>query len=249
MNFKIVCVLYLIVAAPTVTAGTIAGHLRDPNWYARPSTNDPFGVGYYEYAINANADHLTTLGGADDTDVFGAFQMPNLSAAIYTVASWDVWWRSAYGFDVLVGSNQSAAVDLRLHATMWGYPAFWDNTGYHEFGQTFVATGPITIIYLRNPLQATPNLALTVHEGGPTGPQIGVARTFNGYWDVRLIYGYGQMPAIKGRTYYVRIRTPSPSQNGILCQMDPRPDFSDPMPDGWLYLGNGTTLTPFPDRD
>src|SRR5262245_46122290 len=210
MNFKIVCVLYLIVAAPTVTAGTIAGHLRDPNWYARPSTNDPFGVGYYEYAINANADHLTTLGGADDTDVFGAFQMPNLSAAIYTVASWDVWWRSAYGFDVLVGSNQSAAVDLRLHATMWGYPAFWDNTGYHEFGQTFVATGPITIIYVRSPLNTS--YTLTVRTNGPgSGRLAGTPdRTFSGAGDHRLIYSYGEMPTVVGQTYYVRIRTSAP---------------------------------------
>jgi hypothetical protein len=64
-----------------------------------------------------------------------------------------------------------------------------------------------------------------------------------------LIYGYGQMPTIAGRTYYVRIRTPSPSTGAVLMQMDPRPDFSDPMPGGWLYLGNGTTLAAHPDRD
>jgi hypothetical protein len=31
--------------------------------------------------------------------------------------------------------------------------------------------------------------------------------------------------------------------------MDPRPDYSDPMPGGCLHLGNGTTLTALPDRD
>jgi hypothetical protein len=32
-------------------------------------------------------------------------------------------------------------------------------------------------------------------------------------------------------------------------QMDPRPDYSDPMPGGYLWLGDGTTQTPYPDRD
>lgn len=32
-------------------------------------------------------------------------------------------------------------------------------------------------------------------------------------------------------------------------QMDPRPDYSDPMPGGCLHVGNGTTLTAWPDRD
>ena len=131
---------------------------------------------------------------------------------------------------------------------MWGYPAFWDDTGYQEFGQTFVATGPVTMIYLRNPLIAnSPTLTLTVLADGPTGAQVGVARTLPKDLDIRVIYGYGEMPTVAGRTYYVRIR--SSGGNAVLSQMDPRPDFSDPMPGGWLHLGNGTTLTAYPDRD
>jgi hypothetical protein len=116
---------------------------------------------------------------------------------------------------------------------MWGYPAFWDSTGYQEFGQTFVATGPVTMIYVRNPLvDGSPTLTLTIHEGGPGGTQIGVARTLSRDFDIRLIYGYGEMPTLTGHTYYVRIRA-SGGGNAVLSQMDPRPDFSDPMPGGW----------------
>ena len=32
-------------------------------------------------------------------------------------------------------------------------------------------------------------------------------------------------------------------------QMDPRPDFSDPMPGGCLWLGNAGVMTAYPDRD
>jgi hypothetical protein len=228
-------------------AGTLIGHVRDENWFARYQTN-PFGVGYYEYGVNASPVGAATSAGAASTDVFGAFQMSSLPAGVYNVASWDVWWRSAFRFNVTVPSTgNSTDADVRLHAAMWGYPAFWNNTGYIEFGQTFVATGPVTMIYLRNPLPSSPSYTLTVHDGSPTGAQVGQARTVSGYWDNRVIYGYGQMPTVKGRTYYVRLRTSG--GNGILCQMDPRPDFSDPMPGGWLYLGNGSTLTSYPDRD
>ena len=79
--------------------------------------------------------------------------MPGLPAGSYTIASWDAWWRSAYALDVNVpASGFTPDVDLRLHATMWGHLAFWDSTAYHEFGQAFVATGPVTMIYLRSPL-------------------------------------------------------------------------------------------------
>lgn len=242
-----ICLCLCLTLAPAL-AGTLVGHVRDRNWYARYSTNPP-GVGNYEYGVNANAANNSLTGGRAATDVFGAFQMPNLPAGTYTVASWDVWWRSAFAFGVAVPtSGNSQDADVRLGATMWGYPAFWDSIGYQEFGQTFVATGPVTMIYLRNPLVAnSPTLTLTVHDGGPGGVQIGVSRTLPKDLDIRVIYGYGEMPTVKGNSYYVRIR--SSGGGAVLSQMDPRPDFSDPMPGGWLYLGNGSTVTPYPDRD
>src|SRR5678815_3045862 len=57
------------------------------------------------------------------------------------------------------------------------------------------------------------------------------------------------MPTVPGSTYYVRIRTSSPAIGGVIMQMDPRPDFSDPMPGGCLWLGDGNNMVPYPDRD
>lgn len=230
-------------------AGTLVGYVRDQNWYARYQ-NNPAGVGYYEFAVNANARDSSAPGGAAATDVFGRFQMNGLPGGTYTVASWDVWWRSAFAFDVAVpASGTSAPVDLRLRATMWGYPAFWDEAGYSEFGQSFVASGPVTMIYLRDPLNGAFPRTVTVHAGGPDGPQVGVSRTYGNGGDQRLIYSHGQMPTRAGETYYLRVRTPGPARPTVLMQMDPRPDFSDPMPGGCLWLGNGGPPTPFPDRD
>src|ERR1044072_2195395 len=115
--------------------------------------------------MNANATNNSARGGFAGTDIFGAFSMSSLPAGKYTVSSWDVWWRPSFAFNVDVpASGNSTDVDLRLNATMWGYPAFWDNTGYYEFGQTFIATGPISMIYLRAPFDT--NYTLTVRADG-----------------------------------------------------------------------------------
>jgi len=85
----------------------LAGYLRDQNWYAR-FQSQPYGVGYYEYGINANPDGAVGTGGAAATDVYGRFNMGNLAAGRYTVVSWDVWWRSAYAFNVSVPASGSS---------------------------------------------------------------------------------------------------------------------------------------------
>lgn len=231
-------------------SGNLVGYVRDPNWYARKSTGDPYGVGYYEYAVNANSTQPLLADGAAATDIFGRFQISNLPAGTYNVISWDVWWRSSVVLAIPVpASGSSPTVDLRLHAAMWGYPAFWDDTGYHEFGQTFVATGPISMIYLRCPaFDGAPIYTLTVHENDPNGPQIGVARTFS-VGDQRPVYSHGQMPTVAGRTYYLRVRAPTSGKAGVIMQMDPRPDGSDPMPGGCLWLGSPGNVRPLPDRD
>jgi hypothetical protein len=229
-------------------AGTLTGHVRDQCWFAKYQ-EQPYGTGYYEYGVNANGAGLTALGGRASTDVFGAFNMPNLAAGSYTVASWGVWWRPAFVFNVPVpGSGSTPDVDVRLRAAMFGYPAFWDDTGWYEFGQTFVATGPVHMIYLRAPFNAS--YTLSVRQGGPAGARVPGSRdrTFNG-GDQRVIYGWGEMPTVAGGNYYVRIRTASPATGGVIMQMDPRPDFSDPMPGGMLHLGNSGGVTAYPDRD
>ncbi|MCX8109538.1 MAG: carboxypeptidase-like regulatory domain-containing protein, partial [Verrucomicrobiae bacterium] len=244
--------LAVVVFAAQISclAGNLLGYVRDLNWYARRSPAYPYGVGCYEYAVNANAHAPLVAEGTAATDVFGRFQINDLPAGTYTVVSWDVWSRSSIVFGVPVpAAGSSHTVDLRLRAAMWGYPAFWDDTGYREFGQTFVPTGPISMIYLRCPaFEGAPSYVLTIHENGPEGPQIGVERTF-GTGDQRLVYGFGEMPTVCGRTYYLRVRTSPTNKAGVIMQMDPRPDGSDPMPGGCLWVGSPGNLKPLPDRE
>src|ERR1043166_1655256 len=102
-SFQLILLLPFL-GAHSLLGGTLAGHVRDQNWYAKYQTN-PYGVGYYEYAANANGTNVSALGGFAATDVFGSFQMSSLPEGLYTVASWDVWWRSAYVFNVPVPAS------------------------------------------------------------------------------------------------------------------------------------------------
>jgi hypothetical protein len=105
------------------------------------------------------------------------------------------------------------------------------------------------MLYFRDPLNTPFTRVVTVHADGPGGTQIGQTRTYGNGGDQRLIYGDGQMPTVAGQTCYLRIRSPSPNIGAVIMQMDPRPDFSDPMPGGCLWLGNGGMPIPYPDRD
>src|SRR5262245_46166819 len=84
MKQPVLCPALLLLFAPILTGGTLTGHVRDENWYAQYQSNPP-GVGYYEFAVNANATNNPGLGGFAATDVFGAFSMPNLPGSLYTV--------------------------------------------------------------------------------------------------------------------------------------------------------------------
>jgi hypothetical protein len=52
--------LFSFLLVLCANAGTLNGHVRDMNWYAQYA-NNPFGVGYYEYAVNASASAAVRL--------------------------------------------------------------------------------------------------------------------------------------------------------------------------------------------
>jgi hypothetical protein len=103
-----------------------------------------------------NATNNSGVGGFSATDVFRrVFDGRNSRWFPTRLRRGTCGWRSAYTFTRCPcrPGGSTADVDLRLRATMWGNPAFWDTTGYYEFGQTFVASGPITMIFLRDPFE------------------------------------------------------------------------------------------------
>lgn len=231
-------ILVLAVCMPAFGA-TIQGYVLDPNWYApHPQLTSPqvYGTGQYEYSVSGNIANSTALGFYDDTDIYGNFYKQSQPDGIYTLASWDTWWRSAYAINQNLSGVFTPRVILRLHANMWSYGPRW-GAAYNEIGQTFVATGnSVVMVIVRSPLEGI-QITASIHQGGPTGPQIGPSRTFTsptGPSDVRLIWSGGEVPTVPGQLYYLKLKAAGATK-AILCDNDPIPDLSDPMPEGCLY--------------
>src|SRR5688572_1546927 len=65
---KLSAVLTTLALACCLQAGTLVGHVRDMNWFAQYA-GGPYGVGYYEFAVNANATNNAALGAFTATDI------------------------------------------------------------------------------------------------------------------------------------------------------------------------------------
>jgi hypothetical protein len=250
--------LGVLVAAPGICqTTTIQGFVLDPNWYApHPRASGVYGTGMYEYGVAGNIVGSSLPGLFTSTEnypdnywwgIFGFFRKPGQAAGTYTIATWDTWWRSTFLFNQSL-SGAAAPLFLRLNATMWSYAPTW-TTGHNEFGQTFAATGSsVVMVVLRNAAASINGCTISIHRGGPAGPQVGPARTFNmggGLGDTRIIWNGGEVPTIPGEIYYVKIKAPA-GQFPVLCNNEPVPDFSDPAPEGAAYHDGALWA---PDRD
>ncbi len=225
---------------------TIQGYILDPNWWAKhPKLTSPqvYGTGVYEYGVSGNINNSTELGFYSNTEnyadnynwgVYGYFRGTGQTDGTYCLATWDTWWRSAYLFNQNLVGYPSALV-MRLHANMWSYAPTWEGN-YTEFGQTFAATGTsVTMVVVRS-AASVPNVRVSIHKGGPSGPQIGPSRTMSldsGPTDARFIWNGGEVATIPGEIYYVKILAPNNTM--VICNNEPIPDFSDAAPEGCAY--------------
>ena len=234
-------------------SATIHGYVLDPNWYAKhPKLTFPqvYGTGQYEYGVAGNIANSPLLGFSSNTEnygdnynwgVFGYFRKPNQSDGVYTLATWDNWWRPAFAFNQNMVGTPSPVI-LRLHANVWSYAPTWEGN-YNEFGQTFAATGNcVTMVVARSAFQGV-NLTCSIHDGGPSGAQIGPSRSMtSGVGDMRFIWSGGEVPTVPGHIYYVKIKGPVGNNSAVLCNNEPIPDMSDCAPEGRAYH-NGVPWT------
>lgn len=228
-------VLLMALAAPA-SAVAIDGYVLDPNWYAVHPVLGINGWGYYEYGVAGNATGVSNYVGLhDDTDIFG-YYLGNASNGVYALASWDVWWRSAFVFNQSI-YNDYPGVKIRLHANMWTYSCNWGGH-YQEYGQSFVATGTsVTMIKCYAPDSSSVNWTVSIHEGGPDGPQIGYSQSMSAGGDLRFKWSGDQVRTVPGRIYYAKFvpKTSGVPTVGTIGNNEPIPDYSDPMPEGCTW--------------
>lgn len=242
------------VLALSTAAGAVvdmSGYILDPNWYApHPYLTSPqvYGTGLYEYGVAGNIANSTLTGFQSNTEsysdnyfrgIYGFFRRPAQNEGVYTLQTWDNWWRPTFVFNQPFVAFNSPQQIMRLRANMWSYAPTWEGN-YQEFGQTFAASGTsVTMITVRCAAPGNPNripLTCTIHEGGPGGPQIGPSRvqtTNSGPTDLRYIWSGGEVPTVPGNIYYVKLSGPNDAT--VLCNNEPIPDMSDAMPEGSAY--------------
>lgn len=238
-----VAAVLALTACGALRAATIQGYIIDPNWYApHPRATGVFGTGQYEYGIAGNIAASTAVGfytntesGADNYfwGVYGFFRKPNQPDGVYTIGTWDNWWRPTYLFNQNLNSS-SGPLFLRLHATMWSYGPIWESN-YNEFGQTFAATGSsVTMVTVRSALAGV-NMVASIHQGGPAGSQVGPSRSATmggGPSDTRFVWSGGEVPTVPGQIYYFKLQGSGGATGAVICNNEPIPDMSDAMPEG-----------------
>ena len=244
--------LALIAAAAPVWSAqttTVQGYILDPNWYApHPKLTSPqvYGTGLYEYGIAGNITSSSNLGFYTNTEstadnhlwgIYGHFQKANQYDGTYTLSTWDVWWRPTFVFNQYLNGASTPEIIVRQHANMWSYGPDWE-ANYNEFGQTFAASGSSVVMVIVRSAVGGINLTASIHDGGPTGPQIGPSRSATsavGPGDTRFVWNGGEVPTTPGHVYYLKIKAPAGNYSAVLCNNDPIPDYSDAMPEGYAY--------------
>jgi len=159
----------------------------------------------------------TAGGGWGESHAFLQMEGPSQAEAYYTGGSgWFNFHSAAPGSYCLFGYQRYVCPidvpdggiirqDLRRQADYWvGNGDFIDS---HEFAQTFIARGRSISHISIDVANFDRVYVLTVHEGGPSGAQIGPTKAFHADNDKSLSfkYLYGDILTVPGRRYCVKV--------------------------------------------
>ena len=134
---------------------------------------------------------------------------PNMLPGTYAVGMSDEYeWRPRNWSFVKVQNGALTTCNIKIIGT---YEVRSQNgmTGvYANVGQTFVAKGGSL---QRMTLWFVPtDIVITVHQGGPGGPQVGVSKSVPGNAPT-VTWMYGEVPTVAGQTYYINFYSNSAS--------------------------------------
>jgi len=188
--------LALLLATPVPGSSSLCGYCLDD-----------LGRGVYEVCVFVN-QYGSGWNGYYSTQPNGYFTISGLEAGqYYTACAHDPFhFRSRIVTGIQGLGSGLVYQDLPLHMNYTVRDDIWDETGYREYGQTFVASGyNIIKISVRNAGTAK-TINVSVHEDGPGGPQVGPVRSCycgHGGRDT-CSWNAGEVPTIPGHLYYVK---------------------------------------------
>lgn len=211
------CAAFVLAASLTAAsggpgmAGSIEGYLYTP-----------FGNVQSAVSVSVNRDgnfYPAGFGWANTWEAapVGWYRIDNLAPGSYQIL-WhekDHWARYiTLGVDVPASGTTYHNRTIRYQNMVTGL-GWMDGSRHAEWAQSFVATGrSLTMVALHQAIEFGPNTQITIHEGGPTGPQVGPARTIptNVVNPTAAFWSHGEVPLVPGREYCVRFYVPDGQQ-------------------------------------
>ena len=203
-----------------VRAGTIKGYVYKPMWSNYTTGHEAVYRGYAGMGVSAVKEgQLQESGyGAAETwagEPVGYFEMPNLVPGTYSILfhEKDEYARFLKFGQVIPSSYPWELYLSRIIKYQDSVTAItWDPYPRGTWSQSFVAKGNwVTQVGIQQAIEFGPDVRITIHEGGPTGPQIGPAKTIptvvvnpsSAYWSA------GEVPTTPGETYCVNFYVPT----------------------------------------
>ncbi len=229
----VVCSLFLAHVS-AVADGWISG-----------TVSDMLGRGVYEIAVWASSSETGyTYSAGTATD--GTYTI-TLPAGTYTVGLRDPFhFRVQIRHGVVVRDNRTTPLNFTLYNTVWTDDPIWFVNWHRVYAQSFIADGTSVVKVTARVASETTTINVSIHEGGPDGPQVGPTRTLYAGQSGRgtAAWHAGEVPVVPGRQYTVVLRRPD---NALWSTYMSRPLYfgSDAYPDGCAIVDG----SPIPDLD
>ncbi|MDH7601563.1 MAG: fibronectin type III domain-containing protein [Armatimonadota bacterium] len=214
-------VLLLICAfCSSATSGTIKGRVYKPLWSNYTTGHEAVLRGYAGIGVSAVKEgQLQDAGyGAAETwagEPVGYFEIPNVVPGTYNLLfhEKDEYTRHLmFGLVVPTAFPWTLEIERVIKYQDVVTAMTWDPFPRGTWSQSFVAKGNwVTQVGVQQAIEFGPDVRVTIHEGGPSGPQIGPARMIptvvvnasSAYWSA------GEVPTVPGKTYCVNFYVPT----------------------------------------
>lgn len=206
---------------------------------------DMLGRGVYEIAVWASSsDTGYTYSAGTATD--GSYTI-TLPAGTYTVGLRDPFhFRVQIRHGVVVRDSRTTPLNFTLYNTVWTDDPIWFVNWHRVYAQSFIADGTSVVKVSARVASEATNINVSIHEGGPSGAQVGPTRSLYAGNSGRgtAAWHAGEVPVVPGRQYTVVLRRPD---NALWSTYMSRPLYfgTDAYPDGYATVDG----TPIADLD
>lgn len=218
--FLLVFAFVFAVCLGAAVAGTIKGRVYKPLWSNYTTGHEAVWRGYAGIGVSAVKDgQLQEAGyGAAETwagEPVGYFEIPNVVPGTYNILfhEKDEYTRHLmFGLVVPTAYPWTLEIERVIKYRDVTTAMTWDPLPRGTWSQSFVAKGNwVTQVGVQQAIEFGPDVRVTIHEGGPAGPQIGPARMIptvvvnasSAYWSA------GEVPTTPGKTYCVNFYVPT----------------------------------------